>query len=171
MGLKLSHTAWGIIPVNQLVSYCRYFLVGWMCKKYLPFNQLLFGNSIAYALGFLVFLLQWYWCDNGNMLLVFLGGLGAIIVLQQWLQSTEESKVLNLFSYLGQKSLIIYVIHYFFIPDVSQQLNSFLTVSSCPFVWQLFFAVVLSSVIIAVSLFVGSLIEKNKYLNLVVFGK
>lgn len=142
-----------------------------MCKKYLPFNRLLFGNPTAYALALVAFFLQWYWCDRSNMLLIFLGGLGAIIVLQQWLQSASGNKVLNLFSYLGQKSLIIYVIHYFFIPNVSLQLKSFLTIASLPFICHFFFAVALSSIIIAASLFVGSLIEKNKYLSFVVFGK
>lgn len=172
MGLKLSHIEMGgVIPVNQLVSFYRYFLIGWMCKKYQPFNKLLFGNPTAYALALVAFFLQWYWSDRSNMLLVFLGGLGAIIVLQQWLQSTGDNKVLNLFSCLGQKSLIIYVIHYFFIPNVSQQLNSFLTITSLPFIWQFFFAVALSSIIIAASLFVGSLIEKNKYLSFVALGR
>lgn len=161
----------GVIPVNQLVSYYRYFLIGWMCKKYLPFNRLLFANNIVYAFGFIAFLLQWYWCDKSNMLLIFIGGMGAIIVLQQWLQQATQNRVLDIFSYLGQKSLIIYVIHYFFIPNVSQQLNSFLTISSLPFIWQFFFAIALSSIIIAASLFVGSLIEKNKYLSFVLLGK
>lgn len=172
IGLKLSHIEMGgAIPVNHFVSYYRYFLIGWMCKKYLPFNQLLFGNNITYALGFILFLLQWYWCDKCNMLLIFLGAIGAIIVLQQWLHTAPKTKVLNLFSYLGQKSLIIYVIHYFFIPDVSQQLNSFITIPSLPFVWQFTFAFTLSSAIIAASLFVGSLIEKNKHLSFVFLGK
>lgn len=172
MGLKLAHIeiAEGF-PLGQLVSYYRYYLVGWMCKKYIPINNILFNNNVVYAFAFIAFLLQWYWCDKCNMLLIFIGGMGAIIVLQQWLQNAENNKLLDAFSYLGQKSLVIYVIHYFFIPDVSHQLNSFLTITKQPFLWQFTFATILSVIIIATTLFVGTFIERNNYLSKILLGR
>ena len=157
--------------VNQLVTYYRYFLIGYMCRKYVKFNNLLFHNDLVYALGFVAYFAQWWLFDHHNMLLIFAGGLGAIIVIQRILMnSNENSKLSRDFTRLGALSLSIYVIHGFLIPDVASQLGDFLAVEH-PFMWVLTFSVLLSLPITIVSAFIGWLIEQNKYLNLVFFGK
>lgn len=174
MFLKVRHIELGggnLIPVDNMVTYYRYYLIGWLCHKYMPMKQFLFDNKVVYALAFVAFLLQWYFCDHHNMLLIFAGGMGAIIVLQNWLSGQDsEKQSLKLLSYLGRNSLSIYVFHYFFIPDVSNVMHDFLQVGN-PFIWMLSFSVVLAIPIIAVACFVGSIIEKNKILKYVVLGK
>lgn len=154
-----------------MVTYYRYYLVGWPCHKYLPMKQFLFDNNVVYAFALVAYLLQWYFCDYHNMLLIFAGGMGAIIVLLSWLcNQNSENKPLKFLTCLGRNSLSIYVFHYFFIPDVSNVIHDFLLVGN-PFIWMFLFSLLLSFMITAASYFVGSLIDNNKYLKFIVLGK
>ncbi|MDD6889869.1 MAG: acyltransferase [Bacteroidales bacterium] len=158
--------------VTGLVNYYRYFLIGYLCRKYVNLNKLLFGNDVAACVGFVAFLLNWYFFDYHNILLVFGGNLGAIVVLQRFFQTEmiATSKVGAALSSIGRHSLAIYVIHYFFIPDISASVHDFLDCGN-PFIWQLTFAFLVSIPIVAASMFVGKLIETNRILNFVCFGK
>lgn len=161
-----------IFCINHINSYYRYFLIGYLCRKYTRFNNLLFKNEIVYGIGFILYFLQWRYCNIHNAALIFFGGLGAIIVLQQYLESKQhvDNVCTKYLSKIGKASLSIYVIHYFFIPNLPVEIHEFLNAEN-PFIWQLVFAAALSMPIIAASMFVGQLIESNKYLNLLFFGK
>lgn len=170
--LKIKHI--DIIPggvTSHIVTYYRYFLIGYLCRKYIKLNTFLFKHPMVYALAFIFYFTQWYFCDSHQMLLIFAGGLGAIIVLQRFFElQTKQSKSMRLLEYMGENSLSIYVIHYFCIPDLSRTMYSLLDASN-PFIWHLLFSSSLSLVIIAMSVFVGRLIENNSYLRLVLLGK
>ncbi len=172
--LKIKHIEIGLgnfVPIENMVTYYRYYLIGWLCHKYSPMDKFLLENNILYALAFIAYILQWYFCTHHNILLIFLGGMGAIIVLQNWLNShNAESRLLRILSYLGQNSLCIYVFHYFFIPDVSEVMHNFLQVEN-PFIWMLTFALFLTIPIIAASVLLGSIVRKNRYLKFFVLGK
>lgn len=158
--------------VAGIVNYYRYYLIGYMCKKYINFNKLIFCNDIVAGLGLIAYFLNWYFFERHNILLIFGGSMGAIIVLQRFFQMAvkEDSGIGKALSSIGKQSLAIYVIHYFLIPDVSASMHDFL---DCPnsFIWQLTFAFLLSIPIIAISMLVGRLISTNKLLNFVCFGK
>lgn len=158
--------------ITGFVNYYRYFLIGYMCRKYLNLYKLLFCNEMVAAVGLMAYLLNWYFFDSHNMLLIFGGSLGAMIVIQRFFQKTvkEDSGVGRAFASIGKQSLAIYVIHYFFIPDVSALMHDFLDCPN-PFIWQLTFAFLLSIPIIASCMFVGRLIETNRFLNFMCFGK
>lgn len=161
-----------VLSISQLNTYYRYFLIGYLCRRYAKFNSFLFKNDIVYAIGLILFFLQWRFCDIHNMALIFLGAMGAIIVLQRYFESKQDTDnwVLRTLTKIGSASLPIYVIHYFFIPDVSNQMHQLLDCSN-PFIWQLTSAMLLSIPIIVASMFVGKLIEHNKYLNSIFWGK
>lgn len=160
--------------VNHLVTYYRYFLIGFLCKKYSVFNNLMLRNEIVYATGFIMYFLQWRYSCLHNMVLIFMGGIGAIVVLQRLFVVMERShksvSLLALLSKVGTKSLSVYVLHYYFIPDVERVVSVVLDVGN-PFIWQLTLSLLLSVPIVAASIFIGQLIESNKYLNLLFFGK
>lgn len=158
--------------ITGLVNYYRYYLVGYMCRKYMPLNKVIFGSDVVAALGFVAYFLNWYFFECHNMLLIFGGSLGAIIVIQRFLsmEVNDESRVGCVLSAIGKQSLAIYVIHYFLIPDVSTQMHDFLVAPNA-FIWQLSFAFMLSVPIVATCMFVGKLIETNKILDSIFFGK
>lgn len=158
--------------ITRLTNYYRYYLIGYLCHKYTAFNHILFENSVVCALGFVAYILNWYYFNYHNIALIFLGTLGAIIVLQNFIRNTVnvENWIGKLFIILGKCSLGIYVIHYFFIPDISGITSSFLNVLN-PFIWQLTFAVTMAIPIIMASVFVYRLISQNQWLFLIFFGK
>lgn len=177
MALKIFHLEAvlgnnGMLNLGHMVSYYRYFLIGYLCARYTRFNTWLFKNNWVYAFSFVAFFLQWYLCDLHHMLLIFAGGMGAIIVMQRLLMSAENehSASMSLLGRMGVASIHIYVIHYFFIPDVSALVHEGLCCENA-FIWQLTFALLMSIPIIAASMLVGRLIKLNKYLNLVFLGK
>lgn len=158
--------------ITGLVNYYRYFLIGYICRKYIKFNKLLFCSDVIAALGLVAYFLNWFFFEYHNILFIFGGSMGAIITIQRFFEKhvNEDSMVGKTLSSIGRKSLAVYVIHYFFIPDVSATMHDFLNCGN-PFIWQLTFAFLLSIPIVAASMFIGKLIETNTVLNFLCFGK
>ena len=158
--------------VMGLVNYYRYYLIGYLCRKYIRLYRLLFENELVLALGFVTYFLNWYFFELHNIVLIFLGTLGGIIVMQTFVKHfvNEKSKVGCALTTLGKCSLGIYVIHYFFIPDISNVSRNFLDCGN-PFIWQLTCALIVAMPIIAASVFVFKTIEMNRYLFFIFLGK
>lgn len=158
--------------ITGLVNYYRYFLIGYICRKYIKFNKLLFCSDVIAALGLVAYFLNWFFFEYHNILFIFGGSMGAIITIQRFFEKhvNEDSMVGKTLSSIGRKSLAVYVIHYFFIPDVSASMHDFLNCGNS-FIWQLTFAFLLSIPIVAASMFIGKLIETNTVLNFLCFGK
>lgn len=161
----------GIFCINQLVAYYRIYLIGYLCKKYVKLNDLLLENKYVYAVCGIAFFARWFWAGSVNMLISFAGIMGAIIILRNFFvdHANNDSKVMCLLSYLGQKSLNIYVLQYFFLANLS-----FLTPyvsNEYGFIWNLMLAVAFTVPIIAASLFVGANIERNELLRWLMLGK
>lgn len=173
VGLKLiGFGGNGLFSINHLNTFYRYFLLGYLCRRYSRFNSLLFKNDIVYAIGFILYFLQWRFCELHNMVLIFLGGIGAIIVLQRIFEKrdSDNNPMMRILAKLGKASLCIYVIHYFFIPDMTTIVENIIDAEN-PFIWHFCLSVLLLMPIIGASMFIGKLIETNKYLNLLFFGK
>lgn len=118
--------------------------------------------------------LQFIYADKCIYPLTFAGAFGAIIILQNFFRSYGElennkSEVLRGLTYLGSKTLPIYLIHYYFIPQFSQVFAPIMNVGN-PFMWQLSIAFAISAVIIALSLAVEQIICINPYLNWLLLG-
>lgn len=171
--LVLMKVKWGgknmWFPVSNMLNYYRYYLVGFLCRKYQPLNNLLFNNSIVYAISAVALSLQFIYFDKCFYPLIFAGAMGAIILMQSIFArldySAKGSLLLHRLAYLGTKTLPIYLIHYFFIPDFSN------IIDCKTFIWQLTICLLLSIPIILVTLVVERIINDNKYLRLILFGK
>ena len=160
--------------VASYMNYYRYYLIGYLCHKYIRFNDFLFKNDIVAAIGFILYFLNWFYFNLHNMLLIFGGTMGGIIVVQRFFQKylDSDSAVAKGLCSVGTMSLSIYVIHYFFIPDVSSIMQDIVYAGGGnTFIWQLLFSVLLALPIVGASMLVGKLIETNKYLNVVFFGR
>jgi len=158
--------------ITGLTNYYRYYLIGYLCRKYEKINSILFNNSITFAIGFICYFLNWYFFNLHNILLIFFGALGAIIVIQNLVQYyvQEDSKLGLLLMNVGRCSLGIYVIHYFLIPQLPTSFQNFLVVGN-PFIWQFTFAILTAFPIIVVSCLIFKTISMNHWLNLMFFGK
>lgn len=121
--------------ITNYVNYYRYYLIGFLCHKHVRFNDMLFKNDIVAAVGFVFYFLNWFYFELHNVALIFGGTLGGIIVVQRFFQKCvdADSAIGKGLCAVGTMSLSIYVIHYFFIPDVSNVMHDIIqTGGGCP---------------------------------------
>ena len=162
----------GVFAINQLVAFYRFYLLGFLCKKYMSINELVFNNKYVYGVCFMAFFARWYWSEGCNMLISFMGITGAIIILQNFFNKSvnSESRLMKMLAYIGQNSLEIYLLQYFFLPDLSEIVGPYMDVQN-GFIWQLSLAFLLTVPITAACLFVGTIIKTNKLLSWIMLGK
>ena len=163
---------YGWVSLPLITNYYRYYLLGFLCRRYSFIDNFLFKNNWVGALGFICFLAKWLFYNLPCSLLSFAGTVGAIIVIQRFLMSLsgKQNKALSLFSFLGNNTLAIYVLHYFFLPDLSGYAH-YMTSGSNLFVVHLSVALIVAIPVIAISLLFGRVIDSNSVLSLVMFGK
>lgn len=158
-----------VICLSQLNTFAKYFVVGLLCRKFEGLFKYLSDDSFIYALSFILFIMQWFLTGRSNFFLITLGALGAIIVILQSLKNVSgNSRILSWFTLMGRNSLAIYLLNYFFIPDVSSWFKTINVLN--PFIFQLTASLIVSIPIIMSSLFVSSLISKNVYLKYLLLG-
>lgn len=162
----------GWIALPLITSYYRYYLLGYLCRKINVINNVLFNNIWVGALAFVCFLAKWLFYDYHSVLLSFAGTLGAIIVIQRLLMSFsgKHNKTLSLFSFLGNKTMVIYVLHYFFLPNLSSY-GHYLMGGDNVFIVHFTVALLVSIPIVLASVLLGRLIESNNILSVVMLGK
>lgn len=140
----------------------------------MPLNYLIFKNPLAYAMATILFALQFIFAERCIYPLIFFGAMGAIILTQNFFAGFDEvtnnnSHILKCLTYIGTKTLPVYLIHYYFIPNLTGIIGNTMQVGN-PFIWQLLCCLVLTAPIIAASLVVERLIDRNPYLSWILFG-
>lgn len=141
--------------------------MGFLCCKYDWLNRFLFCNKVVYALAVVAFTLEFVLIDMNNYFLAFVGAVSAIIILQNLCSHITEHVQLGRYNWLssiGMKSLSIYLIHFFFLPDLTQFATPIASIVN-PFIIHLMLTLVISALIILICLLVETIISKNKYLN------
>ena len=106
------------MPIGSLANYYRYYLIGFLCRKYVRLYNLFFYHPVSYAIGFIFLALQFVYADKCNCVLAFLGALGGVILLQGVFASISDvennkTRLLKALAFIGTKTLPIYLIHYF----------------------------------------------------------
>lgn len=135
-------------------------------------NLFLFENEIIIALSFLAYILNWFFFNWHNFGLNFFCTLGAIILIQAFVTKyiNEHSAIGLTLKMIGKNSLGIYVIHYFFIPELILNVES-ICVCMNPFILHFVCSLLVAIPIISASLFVNNLISMNGFLSLLFFGR
>lgn len=158
-----------ISVLHNLVTYFRYFIIGYFIHKYEIISKILL-NKYSYFIGLTCYIIQCYFFDHHNIILIFMGGLGAIIVLLQFMQTIKETKSGLKLSDIGQKSLAIYCIHYFLISDLSQIIHQYLDINN-GFGIQLILSLTYTIIIIYACLIAEKIFSINSITNLLLLGK
>ena len=156
--------------IHPVAKYYRYFIIGFFCSKYKNLDTCLFKNDFIYAVAFCVLILQWYFCSKNITILIFAGALSGIVLLRYFCENYNGNNRIRMFLILiGKKSLLIYVLHYFFLVDISDIGHVVLDVSN-GFFLQLITSIVISFPIIFFCIVIGWFIESNKYLSIIMLG-
>ncbi len=175
--------------LGLLTSFFPVFMIGVMARRYKSqFDKLVKGNlSLVIALlafgGAFYFSAYWWEFPNipqwGILIARPIAHLAlmiiAIILITPWSNrefsdGRNPSVVAKYFNYLGRESLSIYLLHYFFLFPLTplQEPLRELGLSMVPL---LVLAIVCAFCVIAVTLFVSYIIERNKYLSFILIGK
>lgn len=135
-----------------------------MRKKITDSDILIFISYIMYGLTF----------NKQLPLNLLYSGVFAIIILLN-LAIKYENKIPNIISFVGQKSLEIYVFHWFFLPSIGNIGHYILTIPNYNvnenFILYLIITIPISIIIIIICILIGTIIKSNCYLNLIYQGQ
>ena len=160
--------AW--LPVNSIVSFYRYFIIGMMIRKYSKLNEFISQSQTVYMISVTCFVVGVIYANYINIALIFLSALGGIIVLWNFFQHIETpSMATSALSKIGKHTLAIYVFHYFFLPDLSFFATYINT--NHQFILQLVLCISACSVIIPLCIFIEDMIDRSALLKFVLLGK
>lgn len=166
----------------RLLPYFMYFALGLLCKKYNDVFLRLMKNDAVKALLILLFFFLFIFKYHHNIpygknllylsdhLVIRVAGL--FCVFSFFLCHSDffarNGKVSQTMQFVGRRTLDIYLLHYFFIPDLSC-CNEFLSTDTRA-VLELLFGFGLASIIIAVSLLCSAFIRNSEFLGHYLFG-
>lgn len=160
----------GYFPIMSIQYYFPFFAIGFLMRKYASIQAFLL-NKYTYALGIAVVLLGWYFRGMQNYGLFALSALFAVIVA--WLACREinpENRTSRVLSVIGQNTLPIYAIHYFFIAGLPVSFHEFVNVPM-GFVFQFVIAFVYAVVIVGMCLVVDRILSVNPITRMLFFGE
>lgn len=162
-----------LLFLNKSHSYLLPFFSGFIVFNYKYYVKTLLNRSVSvlYAISiplyFILFYLEFYKglrFPFSSYLLSFLVLFILFVVFRNI--KISNLKIQNAISYVGQHTLEIYVIQYFFLP-LSQKPSLFLMGG----VNLLILSILEASVVLVFSILTIKLIDMNKYLRLLLFGK
>lgn len=171
-----------------LFQFLPIFFVGVLAKKYSSKFNALLTNNIAITTsillgGFLLYYVCYYWefpplphfvIEIVTSIVHIAVVLIVFSVVKPWCEQEfikeNPSRVIQILQYIGKESLAIYLLHYFFLFPMTALRQSMIDMG-LQFVPFFIVSLVVSSVIIAISLGVKSIIEKSKLLSLLLLGK
>lgn len=174
---------WEFLCWENLTKYFQFFTLGLILSKYRDrLWTLLQDNKIVITSigGWIVCMILWYspsfkqsypllysithdvvvrYCGLMTVVIMFFGSAPKF---------SDESRMSRLLRYVGRRTLDIYMIHYFLIPDLSF-LKPWIN-SGNMIVIQLFIGIAVTVMIVALSLLVSSILRKNRYMESWLFG-
>ena len=167
------------------VAHLYKYLILWhLIGRYPAFNKMLQSEG-AGAIGFMGFSVLYtvksfgYTFPQQETLLALLGLTFIYSAVQQSTAATHielkrKKKITPVLSYLGQVSLPIYFIHYFFLPDLSLLSSYDNLLSHTPlnqFAFQSLLGLLTSCIVLIPTLLLVSITRTNKYLRFYLYGE
>ncbi len=173
-----------VFSIGKLVNYFQYFAVGVFFRKYWQHIHTFFRKDLVKTLAIVLFsvlmIVIWktHWTASNILsykiihevvvrymgLIVFF-----IIFLNQEKYFESNGKFSNILKLIGKRTMDIYLIHYFFLPDIK-----FLTPSlagNINIALEILVVVVMSALIIGVSLGVSYILRRSSFLAHYLFGE
>lgn len=164
--------------INSVIQYIPIFFYGVVISKFDNDRKDLFCNVLLRNVFLVVFVMSSiYYLKfeeaylNKLMKLLSSFSLSSIVVYcmrERVISSFNENKIIKVFSYIGQNSIVIYLTHFEFLllfEPPAELLNRF-----TPF-WVFIITIILSSPIISFCLLLGKIMEHFKWVNRFVYGR
>lgn len=171
----------GIFSVPML-KYFLFFVFGTIVKKHFNNIQNILDNGYVTGAGIsLFFVLTIYLLHNGyftnvafnHIVLIIIALLGVLIVFcffrKYQLSFTSETKLGSILQYIGRRTLDIYLIHYFFLPQNLDMVGKFFADNVNPAI-EFAVSLILALVIVALCLIISNVIRISPILGHYLFG-
>lgn len=174
---------WNIFEGSNVCLFLQFFTFGLICRKYNHVFLKLIQNNIfitililIYACAFSITYSSWYptftalGSINSSFILSYSGVLLIIIFFYRANSFFESnaSKWSKILCYIGRRTLDIYMIHYFFLPDLADW-HDWLAPNS-QILFQLLVGITLTSAIVALCLLVSFCLRCSSFLSNWLFG-
>lgn len=174
---------WNFLCWENLCKYMQFFTLGIICSKYRDHLFKLLDNSmfiLIVTLGWIVCMLIWYNNDAQSLFPITYSFIHDILVRYLALMTivsifyssrivlSDDSKGIGLLRFIGRRTLDIYMIHYFFLPDLNM-LSPWLQ-SNNTIIFQIIIASILTTAIVAMCLLVSAVLRHSKILESWLFG-
>lgn len=179
----------GILGFDLLTCFFPVFMIGIFANKYKEEYQYITSGNYWFIIGLILFAFAWYymayfwefpqipsWFKSIATPIEHLGlVIVAVTLIRPWSEkeyadNSKPSHIARYFNYLGQESLSIYLLHYFFLFPLTV-LQAPLRELGLNFVPLLLISMVVAFCVIAVTLFINYLIQCNKTLSFLLIGK
>lgn len=168
----ITENIYNLICLNQITNYVLFFWGGfltWKNKEKIS-SVIKMKLDVVYALCFLIFGVAFYFCyysgyETTGLFRKIMALFTIPLLLLLFRRITFNNNIQKIFSYVGTHSLEIYVLQYFFLPTTYSLDNSVMG-GNC-----LALALLESVLVVILCVILIKVIDINKYLNLIFFGK
>ncbi len=169
----ITENIYNLICLNQITNYVLFFWGGfltWKNKEKIS-SVIKMKLDVVYALCFLIFGVAFYFCyysgyETTGLFRKIMALFTIPLLLLLFRRITFNNNIQKIFSYVGTHSLEIYVLQYFFLPTTYSLDNSVMGGGNC-----LALALLESVLVVILCVILIKVIDINKYLNLIFFGK
>ena len=170
----ISYKVLGVLSFQQIIFYFPTFIFGVLMKKYTLFFDWLNRQFLALIGSFLVFtscIILYYLFNIDNLPILVISNLSGVYMLIHIFKRLESTRFINnrFINYLGNSSLEIYLIHFFFLTILKSVWGQYLAHQDSHLmivIYTLFF----STIIISISIVVINIINKSSILTKILFG-
>lgn len=174
---------WEFFCWENLTKYLQFFTLGLICSKYRHLCFRLLENGVfclIAVVGWIICMILWYNTafeasfpaiySFVHDIAVRYFALTTVVIMFHGSQKTftGNSRYSNVLKFIGQRTLDIYMIHYFFIPNLS--FLSDLMNQGNMLVIQLIVGLTITAVVVALCLLISSILRKSCYLEQWLFG-
>jgi fucose 4-O-acetylase-like acetyltransferase len=175
---------WEVLCFENLTKYFQFFTLGLLMKKYFnKFEEWISKDGVktAIILSYIALLLIYF---NDNLkneypLIyqavhdIFVRYAGLLVVYLLFVEHRSyfdtQSKLARGLSFIGRRTLDIYMIHYLLLPNL-QFLKEYLTTGNM-IIFQLFIAALVAAMVIACCLLLSSTLRMSKFISYFLFGE
>ena len=171
-----------VCNVGGCAGYFIPFFAGFMLKKYERIRKISDGKFLLYLVLFILLFCSQYYTGTNNIIsgicktIKYLNGfsltaiIGSLLFVELFRMGVNK-KVECLFSYLGKNTLEIYVLHVFFVFQIKEIGDFWLTTNmqTC-LTSQIVYCCIVSIISIGLALVLAQFIKRSKLLSSLMFG-
>lgn len=160
----------------QPIEYLPYFVLGLATRRFLPLYEKVFGNTKTMVSILIIMVLLWCYIIITDMnvlpLKYPLGIIGVAAMLSIFYVNrdffSKKSKTPRALTFIGRRTLDIYFLHYFFIPNLMFMTPYLIGPDRCYF--QALAGLIITVLIVPLCLGIGSVLRKDPQLGSWLFG-